>query len=79
MGNLFKVSKHTGGKKNLLIVITPHIIRSDTDLEGFYKEKKDEIRKFQEESKTRKGKKGEGIDIDQYLENQGPTEEGESK
>ncbi|UCD72357.1 MAG: type II secretion system secretin GspD [Syntrophobacterales bacterium] len=68
MGPLFKVSKHTGGKSNLLLIITPHIIRSARDLEGFYKEKKDEIEKFQEESKIRKRKKG-GIDIDQYLEN----------
>ncbi len=67
MGNLFKVTKHTGGKNNLLIVITPHIIRTAEDLEGFYKEKKVEIKKFQEEIKSRKGGKG-GIDIDQYLE-----------
>jgi len=71
MGNLFKVSKHTGGKNNLLLVITPHIIRSAKDLEGFYEEKKGEIKKFQEESKIRK-RKGEGIDIDRYLENPKP-------
>ena len=68
MGNLFKVTKHTAGKNNLLIVITPHIIRSAKDLEGFYEEKKGEIKKFQEESKIQK-RKGEGIDIDRYLEN----------
>jgi len=74
MGSLFKVSKHTGGKTNLLLVITPHIIRSAKDLEGFYEEKKDEIKKFQEESKSGK-RKEEGIDIDRYLEN--PTPGGE--
>jgi type II secretory pathway component GspD/PulD (secretin) len=78
MGALFKVTKHTGGKKNLLIVITPHIIRSAGDLEGFYEEKKDEIKKFQEESKTRKGKKGGGIDIDKYLEKSTPEGEDDS-
>ncbi len=71
MGNLFKVTKHSGGKNNLLIVITPHIIRTAQDLEGFYKEKKAEIKKFQEESKILKGKKGT-IDIDKYLENPSP-------
>jgi general secretion pathway protein D len=71
MGNLFKVTKHTGGKTNLLLVITPHIIRTAKDLEGFYEEKKGEIKKFQEESKIQK-RKGEGIDIDRYLENPNP-------
>jgi general secretion pathway protein D len=71
MGNLFKVTKHTGGKTNLLILITPHIIRSAEDLEGFYEEKKEGIKTFQEQSKMRKGGKG-GIDIDRYLENQKP-------
>ena len=71
MGNLFKVSKHTGRKNNLLIVLTPHIIRTAQDLEGFYKEKKAEIKEFQEESRIRKGKGG-GIDIDQYLEKTAP-------
>jgi len=79
MGNIFKVTKHTGGKTNLLIVITPHIIRTAKDLEGFYEDKKDEIKKFQEESKARKGKKGRGIDIDQYLKNPAPVREGESE
>jgi len=46
MGNLFKVTKHSGGKNNLLIVITPHIVRTAEDLEGFYKEKKAKIKKF---------------------------------
>jgi general secretion pathway protein D len=71
MGNLFKVTKHTGGKTNLLIVITPHIIRSAEELEGFYEEKKEEIKTFQEQSKIRKGGRG-GIDIDRYLEKQKP-------
>jgi general secretion pathway protein D len=76
MGNLFKATKHTGRKNNLLILLTPHIIRTARDLEGFYEEKTDEMKKIQEESKARKGK---GINIDQYLENQSPTEEDESK
>jgi len=79
MGALFKVTKHTGGKNNLLIVITPHIIRSAGDLEVFYEEKKDEIKKFQEESRGRKGKKKGGIDIDQYLKNPTPIGEDESQ
>ncbi len=74
MGNLFKVTKHSGGKNNLLIVITPHIIRTAEDLEGFYQEKKVEMKKFQDESRIRKDKEG-GIDIDRYLEN--PSSEGE--
>jgi general secretion pathway protein D len=75
MGILFKVTRHTAGKKNLLILITPHIIRSARDLEGFYEEKKEEIKKFQEESELRRGGKRPGIDIDQYLEK--PVPEGE--
>jgi general secretion pathway protein D len=71
MGNLFKVSKHTGRKTNLLIVLTPHIIRTAQDLEGFYKEKKAEMKEFQEESRIRKDKGG-GTDIDQYLEKTTP-------
>ncbi len=74
MGNLFKVTKHSGGKNNLLIVITPHIIRTAEDLEDFYQEKKVEMKKFQDESRIRKDKEG-GIDIDRYLEN--PSSEGE--
>jgi general secretion pathway protein D len=76
MGHIFRVTKHTGRKNNLLILLTPHIIRTAKDLKGFYEEKTGEMKKIQDESKARKGK---GIDIDQYLENQGPTEEGESK
>ena len=72
MGTLFKVTKHTAGKNNLLIVITPHIIRSTRDLEGFYEKKKDEIKNFQEESELRRDKET-GIDIDQYLENPAPS------
>jgi len=72
MGNLFRATKHTGRKNNLLIVLTPHIIRTAGDLEGFYEEKKDEIKKIQEESKTRKGKKGDRIDVDKYLKNSAP-------
>ncbi len=79
MGNLFKATKHTGVKNNLLIVLTPHIIRTASDLEGFYEEKKDEMKKIQEESKARKGKEGRGIDIDQYLKNPAPVREGESE
>ena len=71
MGNLFKATKHSGRKNNLLIVLTPHIIRTSKDLEGFYEEKRDEIKEFQEESRIRRGKKG-GIDIDRYLENPAP-------
>jgi general secretion pathway protein D len=74
MGNLFKVTKHTSGKTNLLIVITPHIIRSAIDLQGFYEEKKEEIKTFQEQSKIRKDGKG-GIDIDRYLEKPGQRSE----
>jgi len=74
MGNLFKVTKHTGGKTNLLIVITPHIIRSAIDLQGFYEEKKEEIKTFQEQSKIRKDGKG-GIDINRYLEKPGQRSE----
>ncbi len=77
MGNLFKATKHTGIKNNLLIVLTPHIIRTAKDLEGFYKEKKEEMKEFQEESRARKGKKGGGVDIDQYLKN--PASVGEEK
>ena len=44
------------------------------DLFLFYEEKKEEIKKFQEESELRRGKKT-GIDIDQYLEK--PVPEGE--
>ena len=71
MGNLFKVTKHTGRKNNLLIVLTPHIIRTAKDLEGFYEEKRDEIKEIQEESRIRRRKKG-GSDIDRYLENPAP-------
>ena len=67
MGNLFKVAKHSGGKNNLLIVISPHIIRSAEDLKGFLQEKKEEIQKFQQEREARKGKPGLGIDIDKEL------------
>jgi general secretion pathway protein D len=70
MGNIFRVTKHTGRKNNLLIVLTPHIIRSSRDLVGFYKEKTDEMKKIQEESKARRGK---GIDVDQYLKNPSTT------
>ena len=79
MGNLFKATKHTGRKKNLLIVLTPHIIRTASDLEGYYEEKKDEMKKIQEESKARKGKEDVGIDIDQFLKNPAPMGEDESK
>jgi general secretion pathway protein D len=75
MGNLFKVAKHSGRKNNLLIIITPHIIRTASDLDGFYKEKKGEIKSFQEEREARKGRKGRGIDIDQYLENPAPGQD----
>jgi len=75
MGNLFKVTKHSGRKNNLLIIITPHIIRTAKDLDGFYKERKEEIKNFQEERETRKGKKGRGIDIDQYLKNPAPGQD----
>jgi len=73
MGNLFKVSKHTARKNNLLIVLTPHIIRTAQDLEGFYQEKKAQIKEFQKESRIRKDKGG-GIDIDQYLKKPAPGE-----
>jgi general secretion pathway protein D len=74
MGNLFKVAKHTGRKNNLLIVLTPHIIRTAQDLEGFYKEKKEELKEFQEASKIRKGKE-RGIDIEGYFEKMEPKGE----
>ncbi len=79
MGNLFKATRNTGRKNNLLIVLTPHIIRTAGDLEGFYEDKKDEMKKIQEASKVRKRKKDGGIDIDQYLKNPTPKEENESK
>jgi general secretion pathway protein D len=79
MGNLFKATKHTGRKNNLLIFLTPHIIRTAMDLEGFYKEKKEEMKEFQEESRARRGEKGEGIDIDQYIKNPTPARDGESE
>jgi general secretion pathway protein D len=69
MGNLFKVTKHSGGKNNLLIVISPHIIRSAKDLRGFLDEKKEGIKRFQKEQGARKGREGVQIDIDQGLKN----------
>ena len=47
--------------------IHPDDIRTAEDLEGFYKEKRDQIKEFQEESRIRRGKE-RGIDMDGYFE-----------
>jgi general secretion pathway protein D len=43
LGYLFRTSQTTAQKRNLLIIITPHMIRTSRDLEGFYKLKRQEV------------------------------------
>jgi len=50
LGHLFRSTQTTSRKNNLLIIITPHIIRTSRDLEGFYKEKRAGIERTMEES-----------------------------
>jgi len=50
LGHLFRSTQRTSRKTNLLIIITPHIIRTSRDLEGFYREKREEIERTQRES-----------------------------
>lgn len=50
VGYLFRSTKTTTSKKNLLIIITPHIIRTSRDLEGFYKDKRAGIERTMAES-----------------------------
>ncbi|NIS69749.1 MAG: type II secretion system secretin GspD, partial [Proteobacteria bacterium] len=52
LGHLFRSTQTTTRKNNLLIIITPHIVRTSRDLEGFYKEKRGEMEKILEESPT---------------------------
>jgi len=52
LGHFFRSTQQTSRKKNLLIIITPHVIRTSSDLEGFYKEKREEIETTQQESRT---------------------------
>jgi general secretion pathway protein D len=60
LGHLFRSTSSSSRKTNLLIVITPHIIRTSRDLEGFYKEKREEI----EEVRYKKG-----ISVEQGMAN----------
>jgi general secretion pathway protein D len=50
LGPLFRSTQTTTRKKNLLIVITPHVIRTSRDLEDFYKGKLKEIELTEEAS-----------------------------
>jgi general secretion pathway protein D len=43
LGHFFRSTSQIGKKKNLLIIITPHVIRTSSDLEGFYKEQREEM------------------------------------
>jgi general secretion pathway protein D len=54
LGHLFRSTQTTGRKSNLLIIITPHIIRTGRHLEAFYKKKREEMETTQEESRLRK-------------------------
>jgi len=60
LGHLFRSTQRTNRKTNLLIIITPHIIRTSRDLEGFYGEKREEIERTQRESPIPKEK---GMDL----------------
>ena len=51
LGHFFRTTSQTSRKKNLLIIITPHVIRTSSDLEGFYKDKREEIETTQQESR----------------------------
>jgi general secretion pathway protein D len=50
LGYLFRSTQTTSSKKNLLIIITPHIIRTSRDLEGYYKDKRASLERTMEES-----------------------------
>ena len=50
LGHLFRATQTTTRKDNLLIVITPHVIRTSRDLEDFYKGKLKEIELTEEAS-----------------------------
>ncbi len=50
LGYLFRANQKKSRKVSLLIILTPHIIRTSRDLEGFYKEKRDRMGRFLEES-----------------------------
>jgi general secretion pathway protein D len=50
VGSLFRSTQKTNRKSNLLIIITPHVIRESRNLEDFYEEKYDEMEKIQEQS-----------------------------
>ncbi len=50
LGHLFRSTQTTNTKRNLLIIITPHIVRTSTDLEGVYKEKRGEMEEIVQES-----------------------------
>ncbi|MBW2123753.1 MAG: type II secretion system protein GspD, partial [Deltaproteobacteria bacterium] len=63
VGYLFRSTKTTTSKKNLLIIITPHIIRTSTDLERYYKEKREKVEKRMGESPVVK-KWGMGLTIE---------------
>jgi general secretion pathway protein D len=63
LGHLFRATQTTGEKNNLLIIITPHVIRASKDLERYYKEKREDLERFQDESPLTK-KKGMGLVID---------------
>jgi len=50
LGHLFRSTSKTNAKTNLLIIITPHIVRTSKDLEGVYKEKRGEMEEIVRES-----------------------------
>ena len=50
LGNLFKHRSNTSSKVNLVVFLTPHIIRSDTDLAQATKRSKDKFRNAMPES-----------------------------
>jgi general secretion pathway protein D len=60
LGHLFRSTQTTSRKNNLLIIITPHIIRTSRDIESFYKQKRGELESALEESPFLK-KWGEGF------------------
>jgi general secretion pathway protein D len=51
LGHFFRSTSQTGRKKNLLIIITPHVIRTSSDLEGFYKEQREEMEDIHQNSR----------------------------
>jgi len=71
LGYLFRSTQTTTRKANLIIVFTPHIIRSSMDLEGFYKAKRAGIESTMEESPIIKEK---GIDMATELTKLKPEE-----